>query len=92
MMGGRGAGGKRRYTNQAKGGGCSEANQRETKHAYYACISYIDAEIGQVMEALERNGLAENTLVVLWSDHGYHLGEKGCGERRRTMNSIPGWR
>ena len=53
-----------------KKGGFSEANQRETKHAYYACISYIDAQIGRVMEALERNGLAENTLVVLWIDHG----------------------
>lgn len=65
-----GSGEKRRYTNQPKKGGFSEANQRETKHAYYACISYIDAQIGRVMEALERNGLAENTLVVLWIDHG----------------------
>ena len=76
-MAGHGSGEKRRYTNQPKKGGFSEANQRETKHAYYACISYIDAQIGRVMEALERNGLAENTLVVLWIDHGYHLGEKG---------------
>lgn len=76
-LAGHGSGEKRRYTDQPKKGKFSAANQRETKHAYYACISYIDAQIGRVMEALERNGLAENTLVVLWSDHGYHLGEKG---------------
>ena len=58
-----------------KKGGFSEANQRETKHAYYACISYIDAQIGRVMEALEKSPYADNTIVVLWSDHGYHLGE-----------------
>jgi arylsulfatase A-like enzyme len=36
----------------------------------------VDSQVGRVLDALERNGLAENTIVVLWSDHGYHLGEK----------------
>ena len=76
-MAGHGSGEKRRYTDQPKKGTFSEANQRETKHAYYACISYIDAQIGRVLDALKENDLAENTVVMLWSDHGYHLGEKG---------------
>ena len=74
---GHGSGEKRRYTDQPKKGGFSDANQRSTRHAYYACISYIDAQIGRVLDALEENGLADNTVVMLWSDHGYHLGEKG---------------
>jgi arylsulfatase A-like enzyme len=46
--------------------------------AYYATSSYIDAQIGKLMEALKRNNLAENTIVILTSDHGFHLGEHGC--------------
>lgn len=45
------------------------------KHGYYACVSYIDALIGKVLDELERLNLSENTIVVLWSDHGWHLGE-----------------
>ncbi|HRC87164.1 MAG TPA: sulfatase-like hydrolase/transferase, partial [Thermoanaerobaculia bacterium] len=41
------------------------------------CISYIDAQLGRVLDALEEEGLAERTVIVLTSDHGYHLGEKG---------------
>lgn len=74
---GHGSGEKRRYTDQPKKGAFSDANQRKTRHAYYACISYIDAQIGRVLDALERNGLEDDTIVMLWSDHGYHLGEKG---------------
>lgn len=44
-------------------------------HGYYACVSYVDAQIGKVLEALETLGLAENTIVVLWGDHGWQLGE-----------------
>lgn len=46
-------------------------------HGYLACISYADAMIGRVLDALEASPHADNTLVVLWSDHGYHHGEKG---------------
>jgi iduronate 2-sulfatase len=44
-------------------------------HAYYACISYIDAQIGRLLAALEEEGLDKNTIIVLWSDHGWKLGE-----------------
>lgn len=55
----------------------SDEKKRELLHGYYASISYTDAQIGKVLAELERLGLANNTIVVLWSDHGFHLGEKG---------------
>ena len=45
--------------------------------AYLACISYVDYELGRVLDALESSKHADNTIIVLWSDHGYRLGEKG---------------
>lgn len=74
---GQGSHEKRRYTDQPNKGPFSTDNQQRTKQAYFACISYIDAQIGKVLDSLEKNGLADNTVVILWSDHGYHLGEKG---------------
>lgn len=50
---------------------------RPLVRAYLASISFIDAQVGRLLDALEASGTAENTLVVLWSDHGWHLGEKG---------------
>ena len=45
--------------------------------AYLACVSFVDYEIGRVMETLQNSEYADNTVIVLWSDHGYRLGEKG---------------
>ncbi len=50
---------------------------KDAIHGYLACISYADAMLGRVLDALEASPYAENTIVVMWSDHGYHLGEKG---------------
>lgn len=44
--------------------------------SYLACTSFVDSQVGRVLDALEENGLTDNTIVVLWSDHGWHLGEK----------------
>jgi arylsulfatase A-like enzyme len=49
---------------------------RNLVRSYLACTSFVDAQIGRVLDALEQTGLAENTIVVVWSDHGFHLGEK----------------
>lgn len=49
---------------------------RPLVRAYLACTSLMDAQVGRVLAALEATGRAENTIVVLWGDHGYHLGEK----------------
>jgi sialidase-1 len=74
---GHGSGELRRYTDQPTSGVISDEQQRRVRHAYYACISYIDAQIGRVLDELERTGLNNNTIVVLYGDHGYHLGEQG---------------
>jgi arylsulfatase A-like enzyme len=52
-----------------------EATQ-QARRAYYACVRYVDRQIGRVLDALKKNGLAENTIVVVWGDHGWHLGEQ----------------
>ncbi|MDA7640250.1 sulfatase [Opitutaceae bacterium] len=50
---------------------------RKTRHAYFACVSYIDSLIGELLAALEETGEADNTIIALWSDHGYQLGDHG---------------
>ena len=54
----------------------TDADARMLRHGYAAAISYLDAQVGRVLAALEASGLRERTLVVFWSDHGYHLGEQ----------------
>lgn len=57
----------------------------ESLQAYYACVSFIDAQVGRLLAALERLDLADDTIVVLWSDHGYHLGEHNGIWQKRTL-------
>jgi choline-sulfatase len=55
-----------------------ENNQwRNLVRSYLACTSFVDAQVGRLLDALEASGQADNTIVVVWGDHGYHLGEKG---------------
>ena len=53
----------------------TEKQAAEMRHGYLANISYLDAQLGKVLESLEKQGLAENTIIVFQSDHGYHVGE-----------------
>jgi len=52
-----------------------KAKQRQLVHGYMAGVSYIDAQIGKLLDALKKKGLDKNTIIVLWGDHGYHLGD-----------------
>ena len=55
-----------------------ENNQwRNLVRSYLACTSFVDSQVGRVLAALDEAGIADNTIIVLWGDHGYHLGEKG---------------
>ena len=56
-------------------GGLSEDDARRLKHGYYASVSYVDAQIGRLLDVLDELGIADQTLVVLWGDHGWKLGE-----------------
>ena len=67
----------RNYTNMPAEGPITDAMARKLKHGYYAAISYTDAQIGKVLDELERSGLRHNTIIVLWGDHGWKLGEHG---------------
>jgi iduronate 2-sulfatase len=55
----------------------SDEHARRMRRAYYACVSFIDAQIGRVLDVLEEENLADTTAVVIWSDHGFHLGDHG---------------
>jgi len=59
----------------------TEPLKRECLQAYYASISFMDAQVGRVVDALERLELADNTIIVLTSDHGYHMGEHGLYQK-----------
>lgn len=67
----------RSYGTVPASGAIPEAMAPHLIRGYRACVSFMDAQLGRVLAELDRLGLRENTLVVLWGDHGYHLGENG---------------
>ena len=73
-------------------GAIDDELQRRLIHGYYASTSYVDAQIGRVLEELERLQLDRNTIVVIWGDHGFHLGDLGIWTKHTNYeqaNRIP---
>lgn len=50
---------------------------KDLMHAYLGCVSYVDAQIGRIVQAVEEAGINDNTIIIVWSDHGWHLGDMG---------------
>jgi len=87
------------YADIPNQGEVSDALARRLRHGYYAAISYMDAQVGLVLDALEKEGLADNTVIVLWGDHGWQLGEHGLWHKHTNFEvsarapliiSVPG--
>ena len=68
--------------------GLAEDVAREAIQAYYASITFADAQVGRILEALEKTGLAKNTVVVFTSDHGYHMGEHGYYQKTTLFENA----
>lgn len=69
-----------------------EKLKRQLIHGYYASSSFVDAQIGKVIDALDELGLSDNTIIVLWGDHGFHLGDLGIWTKHTNYeqaNRIP---
>lgn len=66
----------------------TEAFHKMMRHGYYACVSYVDQMVGNVLSTLEDLGMAENTIVVVWGDHGWHLGEHEFWGKHNTMHNA----
>lgn len=89
----------RAYHEIPKSGPVPKQTARHLVHGYYAAVSYMDAQVGRVLDALKEQGLADNTVVILWGDHGWHLGDHGMwckhtnyerATRAALLMSLPG--
>ncbi|MBN1108092.1 MAG: sulfatase [Bacteroidales bacterium] len=77
----------RNYFSIPEKGPLTDSAANRLRHGYYACVSYTDALIGMVLDELRNSGLEENTIVVLWGDHGWNLGEHGMWCKHCNFNT-----
>lgn len=77
----------RSYATIPPAGPVSDETALNMIHGYYACVSFVDAQIGRLVAALKENGLDEETIVVLWGDHGWQLGEHGMWNKHSCFET-----
>ncbi len=78
----------RNYSDTPEVGPVSDELARTLIHGYHAATSYVDAQIGRVLDALEKEGLADKTIIVLWGDHGWHLGDHGMWSKHTNYEEA----
>lgn len=78
----------RAYRGVPAKGALADQQARELIRGYYAATSYLDAQVGRVLDELDRQGLRQNTIVVLWGDHGWHLGDHGLWCKHTNFESA----
>lgn len=77
----------RAYAGIPPRGPVSDDQARQLIHGYYACVSFIDAQVGRLLSKLDETGLADNTIIVLWGDHGWQLGEHGMWNKHSCFET-----
>ena len=77
----------RAYSTIPPSGPVSTETARSLIHGYYACVSFVDAQLGRIIHHLDQSGLSENTIVVLWGDHGWQLGEHGMWNKHSCFET-----
>lgn len=77
----------RHYYGIPKVGPVADEQARDLIHAYYACVSYVDAQIGRLLDELAKLELRQETVVVLWGDHGWQLGEHGMWDKHSNFET-----
>jgi len=90
---------RNQYTDVPKTGPIPDDKQLELIHGYHASVSFVDEQVGRLLDAVKALGLEKNTIIVLWGDHGYHLGDHGMfckhtnyeqATRSPLILSVPG--
>ena len=76
------------YLGMPRKGELTEAQARKLIHGYYAAISYADAQVGRLLHELDRLGLRDKTIVLLWGDHGWHLGDHGLWGKQTNFENA----
>jgi arylsulfatase A-like enzyme len=77
----------RKYYGVPRQGPIPDDLARKLIHGYCACVSYIDAQVGRLLDELEQQGLKDNTIVILWGDHGWKLGEHASWSKHTNFET-----